>query len=170
MTPEPEVVATWLGAHRAEILDAWRGLVFARFAAPAATLLSKPDPFGNPLGSRVQASTEALLEALALGRPAGDLAAAMDPLMRVQAIQGGPPSEAVAFVPLLDRAWRQVRGGVPPGLEAGLKERLDGLMLIAFDVYMRCREDICEIRVRAAHRRVAALVDRLAVAGEGAEP
>jgi hypothetical protein len=162
LNPEPDVVGRWLQRHREEILGAWRSLVLARLsAAPAAPSPSPPDPFGNPVGSRVHATTAAVLDALAGRLPPEALAAAMEPLMRVQAIQGRPASEAVALVPLLRRASREVPEGIGPAEAATLEERLDALLLIAFDLYMRCREDIFEIRVRETRRRVSALLDRL---------
>ena len=166
MNPEPDTTGQWLGTRREEILAAWRRLVLARLAPDAAGILATPDPFANPMGHRVHASTAALLDAIAAGQPEAAVAAAVEPLMRVQAIQGRPASEAVAFVSLLARASREVSGGMPPDLAAGLRDRLDAVLLVAFDVYVRCREEIFEIRVREARRRVSALIDRLAVPDE----
>ena len=174
MTAERDPAAPWLAAHRDEVLAAWRGLLFSRMPHGAVPHLQNPDPFANPFGHRIHAATEAVLSGLAAGVPCETLAPALEPLMRVQAIQGNAASEAVAFVPLLHAAARQVPGGVPEEQAAALRERVDALLLVAFDVYTRCREDFHEIRVRAARRRVSTLLDRLAagdeVDGEGTAP
>ena len=75
------------------------------------------------------------------------------------------PAEAVGFVHQLKRAVREVLGGasdegLPSRARSELEDRIDALALSAFEVYTRCREQVFEIRVRAAHRRAATLLER----------
>jgi hypothetical protein len=118
--------------------------------------------FRNPLRQRVEQTTEAVLSALASASAGESLAAALDPFVRVQAVQDRRPSEALAFVFLLKQA---VRGVVGDAVDAGELERFDArvddLALAAFDVYAGCRDQLQEIRVREARRRVATLLTRL---------
>jgi hypothetical protein len=156
--------ATVLNARSQEILAAWRELVFASYPEPAAQLIrGTPDPFRNPLGYRLHEGTAAVMRALAAG--AGDhgaFQAALDPLMRPQAIRGQPPSEGIGFVFLLKRAIRNVLGdSVDTASLENMDRRVDDLALAAFDVYSRCRDEVQEIRVRAMRRRVASIFDHL---------
>ncbi len=162
--------ATVLNARSQEILAAWRELVFASYPEPAAQLIrGTPDPFRNPLGYRLHEGTAAVMHALAAG-PGGEGAfqAALDPLMRPQAIRGQPPSEGIGFVFLLKRAIRKVLGdSVDTAALENMDRSVDDLALAAFDVYSRCRDEVQEIRVRAMRRRVASIFDHLGAADAG---
>jgi len=82
----------------------------------------------------------------------------------VRAVQGQRPSQALEFVFLLKRALRGVLG---EAYDAAFDERVDGLALVAFDAYVTCREEIHEIRVREARRRVGLILERFS--GDQAE-
>jgi len=146
------------------LLDAWRELVFASYSAPAAQLIrGTPDPTRNPLGYRIHEGTEAVLRVLAARDGSREaFLAAMDPIMRTQAVRGQSASEAIGFIFLLKRAIRTVCGGsLDAASRDALDQRVDDLALVAFDAYSRCRDDIQDIRVRAMRRRVATIFDRL---------
>lgn len=72
--------------------------------------------------------------------------AALDAIIRVRAVQDFAPSEAVAFV----FALREIVEST-----AEVQARIDQVALAAFDTYMKCREQIAEIRVREAAQVVA---------------
>jgi len=70
-------------------------------------------------------------------------------------VQDFSPSQAIGFIFLLKKAIREVlESGIrgKPVLEEWMEfqSRIDQLALLAFDVYMECREKICEIRVNEA--------------------
>ena len=71
--------------------------------------------------------------------------------------------EAVAFVFLLKGVIREAPDGesaLCAGELATLEDRIDQLALLAFDIFMRCREQICRIREQEA-RRMMFLPERL---------
>jgi hypothetical protein len=159
--PNPAAI---LNTRYRPLLDAWREQVFSSYSAPAAQLIrGTPDPTRNPLGYRIHEGTEAVLRLLILPDASRDAwLAAMDPMMRTQAVRGQSASEAIGFVFLLKRAIRAVFGGsLDAAARDALDQRVDELALVAFDAYSRCRDDIQEIRVRAMRRRVATIYDRL---------
>ena len=91
------------------------------------------DPFHNPVGHTV-GEVLPILADVALGeRPLADAAEPLDRLMRIRAVQEVRPSEAVGF--LLPHA---------------------SLALMAFDAYMRCREELHAIQLRELRKRVGA--------------
>lgn len=178
----PPALERRLAEQHEAILAAWRALVFASYPEGAARLLRRaPDPFRNPLGQRIHDATAAVLDAITgvhepVGRRAdvqagapGPLGEILDPLVRVAAVQGQPPSVALGFVFALKRALRDALGdALAPAEWAALDERVDGLALAAFDAYCRCREEVADIRVRGAQRRVAALLRAVDMDREGA--
>jgi hypothetical protein len=163
LAPNPDdSLERQLRDNQARILGAWREAIFASFPPQSARLLTREqDPFRNPVGHRIGTGTESLLEGFVSGRTPSELAATLDSLVRVAAVQDQPASQAVGFIFLLKRVLRAVVGeALSPAQLALLDERIDGLALAAFDIYATCREQVCEIRIRAANRRVAALIAR----------
>jgi hypothetical protein len=147
--------------RQAEVLEAWRDLIFASFPEQTARFLkAQPDRFQNPIGHFIRSGTEELLEALIAGRHPNEMATSVDALVRLRAVQGQRASAALEFVFLLKRALRRVLG---EPYDVGFDERVDGLALVAFDAYSRCREEIHEIRVREARRRVGRFLERFSV-------
>ena len=82
----------------------------------------------------------------------------------MRAVQDFTPSQAIVFVYLLKDILRQEAAPeakseeVREGL-AALEARLDRLALMAFDVYMECRERLHRIRVNEVLSGRAALTD-----------
>jgi hypothetical protein len=75
----------------------------------------------------------------------------LDSIVRIRAVQAFAPSQATAFVLSLKRVLRDTLSkylqdqGVANDLLA-LEVRIDALCLMAFDVYLECRETIYRIQ------------------------
>lgn len=151
-----------LRTHRREVLAGWREAILSGYAPQAARLLAgAPDAFRNPIRHRIDQTTESVFDALTADSGSEALEAALDPMVRVQAVQDRRPSDALVFVLQLRGVVHRVLGAsLDQAARAGLDERIDRVALAAFDVYARCRQELEEIRVREAHRRVAALLSR----------
>jgi hypothetical protein len=82
--------------------------------------------------------------------PASELSSAIDGIVRIRAVQEFTPSAAVGFVYTLRGILREelADAALDPAGHAALERGVDRLALVAFDVYMQCREKIFEIRVR----------------------
>jgi hypothetical protein len=160
-----------LTAQREAILEAWLARTADTYPPQAAQLLRQQrDPFRNPVGQVLREGLPALLDVL-LGE--GDLAAAtpaLDRVVRLRAVQDFTPGEAVGFLFLLKGVIREVLGawgghaGAPTGPIEGLEDRIDRLVLLGFDRYAACREQMAEIRVNEARRRLFVL-ERLHAGG-----
>lgn len=140
-----------LTARRSAVLERWLQEVLATYPPDSARLLAGvADPFGNPVGHTLRAGLARLFDALAAGRAADELAAAADGIVRIRAVQEFPPSAAVGFVHALRGILRDelAGAGISDAERAALDAGVDRMALAAFDVYMRCREKIFEIRVR----------------------
>jgi hypothetical protein len=156
-----------LTQRESRILKRWLDLVFDTYPADAQRFLRKQkDPFANPVGSTLSRELEILYREF-LGKADPDkMASALEGIVRIRAVQGFAASEAVAFVFLLkriireetDKELRENRLAAEELLE--LESRLDELALMAFDVYMTCKEKVFEIRVREARGHVSGLLRR----------
>jgi hypothetical protein len=152
-------VENLLATHKAVILKKWFDHVVNTYPPDTARFLKhQKDPFGNPVGAATHKGLDALLDTLASSTEASAVAAHFDPIIRIRAVQNFSPSQAVGFVFFLKGIVRETLG--PKLAEKGgadqmadLEMRIDRLALIAFDVYMRCREKIYELRANEARNR-----------------
>jgi hypothetical protein len=125
----------------------------------AAFLRGEPDPFRNPVGHTLAASLPVVVDELLGGMDPGRLTAALEPIVKIRAVQDFTPRQAVGFVFLLrPLVWEALgeQDARAPG-DRGIEARIDEVALMAFDLYMGCRERIHEIRAGEARRMAAAL-------------
>lgn len=140
-----------LKAGRRSVVERWFQAVLATYPEETARLLTGvDDPFANPVGNTLRQGLERLYDGLVADAPPAEIAAAIDGIVRIRAVQEFTPSVAVGFVYTLRAILREelAPAGIDPAAQAALEAGIDRLALVAFDVYMRCREKIFEIRVR----------------------
>ena len=142
--------------NKKAILNRWFNLILETYPADTATLLKKEkDPFLNPVRSTIAREIETLFEELLHDMNADRLSASLSAILKIRSIQDFPPSGAAGVVLLLKKAVQEILGSDVQResiLEEWLKfyAKVDELALRAFDVYMDCREKICEIKVNKA--------------------
>jgi len=142
-----EVLAT----KREAVLEQWFQAVLATYPAETARFLDAgADPFANPVGHNLREGLGRLYGRFATDVPDSELSSAIDGIVRIRAVQEFTPSVAVGFVYTLRGILRaELADAVLDASDlAALEKGVDRLALIAFDVYMKCREKIFDIRVR----------------------
>ena len=142
---------------RPAVLQRWRDLLLESYAPDASRFFREQgDPFANPVGATVSRTLAGLFDELLAGAEPERIAPLLDDLIRLRAVQDFSPSQAVGFVFQLKRAVREQLAGVetPPWPElAEFEGRIDRLALLAFDLYLQCREQIFQIRVKEVKTR-----------------
>ena len=146
----------FLSRNKAAILERWYHLILETYpAGTSKSLKQEKDRFVNPVGHTISRETRSLYEELLGGMNIDRLSSSLNNIIRIRSVQDFSPSRAIGFIFLLKKAIREV-------LESGIQEkpvleewmefqsRIDQLALLAFDIYMECREKICEIRVNEA--------------------
>jgi len=152
--------------RRAAILDRWKKLTLEVYPEDARRFLRREkDRFQNPVGAVTARGLESLLEGLLARRPAAEMEAALDGIVRIRAVQDLSPSQATGFVFLLKRAIREELAEGPAGeaataSRAEVESAIDALGLAAFDLYVRCREQVYALRAGELRRRTASLLER----------
>jgi hypothetical protein len=145
---------TLLTNKRSRITDRWFDLILETYPADAQGFLKgEQDRFANPAGHIISRGLEALFDELTNETCSGKVIAALNSIIRIRAVQDFSVSEALAFVFLLKKAMREEMKGVMEDKDLFqeylvLESRVDAMALSAFDVYMKAREDIHQIRVR----------------------
>ncbi len=118
------------------------------------------DPFANPVGSTIFQSLEGLCDELA-GRPDfKKVRSFLDGIVRIRAIQDFIPSQAVVFLPLLrgvlkEEIGEEVRQNRLYAEWLEVESRIDEFLLLAFDIYMECREKIFQLKNEERQTRPA---------------
>ncbi len=135
-----------------EIVDDWFNLLVKTYPADSAQFMKREnDPFANPVGSSARSGLEAIFDELRGGMDPQPLADFLDPIIRIRAVQNFSPSQAVDFIFLLRKSIRKnlSKDLSAPELFDELPEfdsRIDELALLAFDIYMDCREKLFQLK------------------------
>jgi hypothetical protein len=145
-----------LSKNQLAILKRWFDLILETYPANTAALMRKDrNQFTNPVGSTISQEIEVLYKGLLEGKNSEGFSASLNSILKIRSVQDFSPSNAVGFIFLLKKAMeetlkREIRE--EPMREEWLKflSRIDELALRAFDIYMDCREKICEIRINQA--------------------
>ena len=146
-----------LAAKKQEILKSWFQATVDSYPADTARFLkSQKDPFANPVGQTTYQSLDALVDALTTGAGREVMTAALDPILRIRAVQTFTPSKATSFVFSLKQIIRQHLPG--DGHDAGvdmneLDRQIDEMAMAAFDTYVACREKIYELKATESRKQ-----------------
>jgi hypothetical protein len=163
--PTPALAAL-LRPHRDAIARRWVEAILATYPEQAAAVFGREqDRFANPVGHSVRTGVHGVVEALCDGMDEEQVRAGLREIIQVRAVQQFSPAQAVGFVFQLKGVVRRVLDGagrpaVAPEL-AALDFVVDRLALAAFEVFTACREQVYQLRLEEAKRRVAWVVDRL---------
>jgi hypothetical protein len=147
-----------LGRKRARIEEQFFNRIASSYPEETASFLTKErDPFLNPVGTTIKRETKTIINGLIDELPADRLTPSIEQIVKITAVQDFTASEAVSFLLFLKEVIRDELQpeNVGPGLNAELDHltrRIDALMLIAFDLYVACRDKIKEIRLIEAQK------------------
>lgn len=139
------------------ILKKWFDAVADTYPENTSGFLKKQKAqFTNPVGYTFAEGLDGLFGALLQEMIPETVKTFLDGIIRVRAIQEFSPSEAVAFIFQLKKLARQELGNevlLRPGMTeelAAFDSTIDDLALFAFDIYMKCREKIYELKAKEA--------------------
>lgn len=141
--------------NKNHILQAWKGKIIssqeADVSSPFSILKNKNNnQFLNPAGTIIKKTLESLFDEITGNSDMnkGIIESALNDFIRLMAVQKSLPSECSGFLFLLKKILRE-----ESGLEINFDEmniindRIDSIVLSAFDIYMKCREEIFNIRM-----------------------
>ncbi len=152
-----------LHARREAIAAAWQKRMMATLPhAGQGFLATSRDPLMNPMGATFRTGASRVTEALFSGASREELERRIDDLIHLRAVQGLPPSQALAFIPELKNVIREEVGELVScgNDQAELDRAIDELLYLSFDIYVRCREQIFALRVRSMRDRSYKLMER----------
>lgn len=153
-----------LKERKTEILGLWRNTIFDSYHPDGrAFLQGERDRFNNPVGSCIMRETEAIYDGLVEGKEYAYFVPHMDNFVRIRSVQDFSPSRAVDIMYNFKQAIKkkcssEIAAAVGDWME--LEKEIDKLTFMAFDLFMRCKEQINEIRVNEIKKQSATLFER----------
>ncbi len=161
---------------KAAIVKKWFDLTAQTYAPDTAEFLkSKTDPFANPVGGSMVNGLNVLLDQLIHDMDPQIINSFLDPIIRIRAVQNFTPSQATAFILSLKKALREILAKELRDIRqyAGelfeFESKIDQLSLMAFDIYMQCREKIYQISANETRNRTFKAFERAGLISETAE-
>lgn len=168
-------LAELLERRNADIVKMWFDFVMNSYPPDTAQFYKgQKDQFANPVGA---ATRQGLSEVFAeiLGDMDRDvITASLDTVIRIRAIQSFTPSDALAFIPELKKILRTVFKKELKHIEQleqlnVIDGRIDQLALMAFDIYLKCREKIYELKVSTEREKIYKAFARAGLITEASE-
>lgn len=148
------------------IIKEWFDTAVQTYAPDTAEFVKgQKDPFANPVGSTTIKALQFLLDQLLKDVNHQTSSDGLDSIIRIRAVQNFTPSQATAFIFSLKAVLRN-------SLKKELKDvqlinellafesKIDELCLLAFDIYMQCREKVYQIGANETRNRVFRAFER----------
>jgi len=153
-------------------LKRWLNVIFESYPPETAVFLKKEkDHFDNPVGHRIAEGLAGLYDTFIQDMETDKVIHYLDEIIRIRALQDFNPSQALAFIFLLKNVIREELANPILAEKLGaevleFESRIDGLALMAFDVYSKRREKIYEIRANEKKGRVNLLLRKAGITDE----
>ncbi len=148
------------------ITKAWFQLVMETYPPDGSRFLKQEENrFANPVGSTISQELGNIFEELLNGVDSESISPFLDRIIRIRAVQDFSPSRALSFIFDLKKIIKKELGSKIRDREdydelLKFDSRIDLLAMLAFDIYMKCREEIYKIRVNEVKNRAHRLLER----------
>jgi hypothetical protein len=164
-----------LKQKKAVIVKNWFDLATQTYAPDTAEFLkSRKDQFANPVGGTMRSSLKELLNQLIRSMDPETINTHLDPIIRIRAVQNFTPTQATAFIFSLKEILREIltkelRDSSFALEYIAFESKIDRLGLMAFDIYMQCREKIFRISANETRNRTFRAFERAGLISEELE-
>ena len=152
--------------NKSAILSRWFDSILETYPSDTKEFLrTKKDRFDNPVAHRISVGIEGIFDQILNDAKVEDASPFLDKIIRVRAVQDFTPSQALAFIfdlkaLVIEEIAAASREGQLSEEIMLLKQKIDQMGLLAMDIYMKCREEIYELRVNEVKRSVSRLIER----------
>ncbi len=137
--------------NKKAILEEWFKAIISSYPEEAMKFItSEKDRFLNPIGAVIAENIDTIFDFLMEEKHKDVATSGLESIIRVMAVQDIKPSKAISWgfylKEILKKIWEKDHV-YSPELDA-IFQRIDMITLLAFDIYMQCRDDINRIRVK----------------------
>lgn len=155
-----------LEEKKSSIVKRWVHAVFENYPADGSNFIQRQqDPFLNPVGHTISEGIQNFFDEFLQDPASEKIFPILNDIIKIKAVQDFSPSRAVSFLFLLKKVVREKAGGEirRHNLSDELDEfetQIDKLILLSFDIYMKCRERIYEIKADEVRRMTFRLLQK----------
>jgi hypothetical protein len=157
VTTEGMPLSAALEDRGSAIVNKWFERLLGTYPESTTRFFSQEkDPFQNPVGNNLREGLSSLFEGLVKSADVASLAPVLDGIVRIRAVQDFAASQALSFLFLLKHIIRaELAADVQRYSKelSALESRIDELALLAFDLFVKCREQLYELKVNEIKRR-----------------
>jgi hypothetical protein len=155
-----------LSQKKSGIVKKWFDGIIATYPVDTAQFLgSQKDPFANPVGQTTRENLVAIFDQIVSAADPDTVREFLDPIIRIRAIQDFTPAKALSWIFDLKDIIRDtlaLHAGDEQHLDelSRLERRIDQFGLLAFDIYMQCREKIYDLKANEMRARTFSAFSR----------
>ncbi len=153
--------------NKKKITDLWYDRVIAIYPTDSSKfLMVGKDRFSNPIGYTHQENLPIIFDEILKGESSKELLNALEQIIRLRAVQEFSASKATGFIFQLKSVLRENFKSFA-GKQSDLSDlmefesQIDGVAMIAFDIYMEMKKKIYEIKSMEQKNTFSKMVDRL---------
>jgi len=153
-----------LEKNKKKIVDQWFEATINTYPPETARVLGRiKNRFDNPVGSATQSSLENVFDELMGENDPAKLEDALDPVIRIRAVQNFTASQAVGFVFELKKIAKNL---LENEYYEPFDRKVDQVALAAFNRFLKCRENIFLLKATEAKRRIHSAFERAGLVTE----
>lgn len=155
-----------LEEKKSAILARWFDAIMATYPTDNTGFFKKQeDRFANPVGHTFKQGIESILEALIEEKDLTEGLPFLDDIIKVRAVQDFTPSKAVNFIFNLKNVVREelkkeIRKDQIDEALLSFESKIDDLALFAFNIYVKCREQLNQLKVDELKRMTFTLLKK----------
>jgi len=155
-----------LHQRKTAILERWLKLILETYPSDASSFLEKQkNRFANPVGYTLSTETSVLIEAILEEIDSETLSTSLNNILKIRSVQEFSPSQAVGFIfylkkAMIDELGDEIRVKDLYDELIDVEARIDALVLRAFECYMKCREELYQVRTRELQRKTNIILSR----------
>ncbi|MFP4071683.1 MAG: RsbRD N-terminal domain-containing protein [Desulfovibrionales bacterium] len=155
----------YLQTNKKAVLKKWFQAISQGYPSDTCSfLLQQKDPFANPVGHTLRVETERIYDELLKEKCSDEIARYLDGIIRIFAVQDFTPSGALSFMFLLKNVVREEIHKAKEKPEAAhlyeFENRVDQTALLGFEIYVKCREQVWELKANAIRDRTHNILER----------
>jgi len=150
--------------NKSLFLKEWFRATINTYPKDSAKILGKDsNRFDNPVGAVTRESLDNVLELLIDKFSEETLEKALDPVIRIRAVQAFKASDAVSFIFFLKKIGGKI---LDDSMHMVFDRMVDEIALAGFNKFMKCKEEIFLLKATESKRRIHRAFERAGLVAE----
>ena len=154
-----------LTEKKLSIVSKWTDRILKTYSEETLKFLKADrNQFSNPVGNIIRNNADCIYDEIISDNNPEKLRSLLADIIRIRALQDFTPSEAIGFVYILKivicqelKEFASDKKFLNEFYE--VNERIDRIALLAFDIYMECKEKVHRLRINEIRYNLSKVVD-----------